>query len=372
MTVPADVAPPATTLRTSRRHESPHRARTAASTILAPLALALAVTAPDADAFRADIDAAAVGRAAVARIRGSGHQVARTSRAITSTDPELLKLTLHRSPGPATVDQGGRQSRAHGGDFVVFDMTRPYRLAVGDGCDVMAVGITRGELGPHADTVARQAARRLPADTGAQAVLSAFLLGLGRHLDELAGPAQAHVGDALVSLLLAAFTENEPGRMDTATELVDRIRVHTLANTSDPSLCVESVAAAHAISPPPVAPPLPPHRRPLRHLAARRTPRTCAPRPPRPRPRRPYHRRRGRALGHPRSPASRTRPQVPLRADRARTATPTKRDAVPGVASVKGLQAVIMERSLKVIDEELQVAGPMCRRRGALAGTRCR
>ncbi|MFC9633998.1 hypothetical protein ACFTY8_33260 [Streptomyces mirabilis] len=36
---------------------------------------------------------------------------------------------------------------------------------------------------------------------------------------------------------------------------------------------------------------------------------------------------------------------------------PMKRDAVPGVASVKGLPPVIMERSLKVIDEELQVAG---------------
>lgn len=51
---------------------------------------------------------------------------------------------------------------------------------------------------------------------------------------------------------------------------------------------------------------------------------------------------------------------------------PMKRDTVPGVASVKGPQPVIMERSLKVIDEELQLAGPMCRRRRALAGTRCR
>ncbi|GGN95586.1 AraC family transcriptional regulator [Streptomyces albiflavescens] len=218
--------------------------QTAASTILAPLA----VTAPGADAFRADIDAAAVGRAAVARIRGSGHLVARTSRAITSSDPELLKVTLHRSPSPAAVDQGGRQSRAHGGDFVVLDMTRPYRLAVADGCDVMAVGISRTELGRHADTVARHAALRLPAETGAQAVLSAFLQGLGSHLDELAGPAQAHVGDALVSLLLAAFTDGTPGRMDTETDLVDRIRVYALANIADPSLCVDSVAAAHGIS----------------------------------------------------------------------------------------------------------------------------
>ena len=75
--------------------------QTAASTILAPLA----VTAKGVDGFRADIDAVAVGRLSVARIRGSGHLVARTPRVITSTDPELLKITLHRSPRPAAVDQ---------------------------------------------------------------------------------------------------------------------------------------------------------------------------------------------------------------------------------------------------------------------------
>ncbi|MGW0572185.1 AraC-like ligand-binding domain-containing protein [Streptomyces tauricus] len=222
--------------------------QTAASAVLAPLA----VTAPDAEghgsAFRADIDAAAVGRAAVARIRGSAHLVRRSTRAISSTDPELLKITLHGSAEPAAVDQGDTRSRAHRGDFVVFDMTRPYRMAVPDGCDVLAVGISRTELGPHAGAVAGCVARRLPADSGAQAVFSGFLRGLGTHLDELAGPAQAHVGDALVSLLIAAFTETAPDRADTATELVDRIRVYALANISDPSLCVESVAAAHGIS----------------------------------------------------------------------------------------------------------------------------
>ncbi len=218
--------------------------QSAASSILAPLA----VTAPGVPGFHADIDAAAVGRTAVARIRGSGHLVTRTARAITSTDPELLKVTLHRSSAPAAVDQGGHQSQAHGGDFVVLDMTRPYRLAVPDGCDVMAVGIPRTELGRHADTVTRRSALRLPADTGAQAVLAVFLQGLGSHLDELTGPARAHAGDALVSLLIAAFTQAEPGRMDTETALVDRIRVYALANISDPSVCVDSVAAAHGIS----------------------------------------------------------------------------------------------------------------------------
>ncbi|WP_328493194.1 helix-turn-helix domain-containing protein [Streptomyces sp. NBC_00414] len=224
--------------------------QTAASTVLAPLAVTAA--ASDAEghgsAFRADIDAAAVGRAAVARVRGSAHLVRRSTRAISSTDPELLKITLHGSAVPAEVDQDGSRSRAYRGDLVVLDMTRPYRMAVPDGCDVLAVGVSRTELGPHAGVVAGRAARRLPAGTGAQAVFSGFLRGLGTHLDELAGPAQAHVGDALVSLLIAAFTETEAGRADTATELADRIRVYALANISDPSLCVESVAAAHGIS----------------------------------------------------------------------------------------------------------------------------
>ncbi|NUS31116.1 MAG: helix-turn-helix domain-containing protein [Streptomyces sp.] len=217
----------------------------AASAILAPLTVT--ASPPGGAPFHADVDAAPMGRLAVARIRGSGHLVARTSRTITSFDPELLKLTLHRSR-PALADQGGQQSQARAGDFVAFDMTRPYRLEVMDGCDVLAVGVPRAELGRHADAIGRQTARRLPAGTGAQAVLAAFLDGLGRHLDELAGPANAYVGDALVSLLVAAFTERAPGRMDTATELVDRIRVHALANISDPSLCVASVAAAHGIS----------------------------------------------------------------------------------------------------------------------------
>lgn len=229
--------------------------QTAASTVLAPLA----VTAPraaagagvgaevEANAFRADIDAAVVGRAAVARIRGSGHLVQRSARAISSTDPELLKITLHRSPEPAAADQGGTQSHAHSGDFVVFDMTRPYRLAVADDCDVMAVGISRTELGRHADTVAAggpSPARRHRRAGGARHVPP----GPRQPPRRTGGPGPGPRGRRPGVLLLAAFTETEPGRMDTATELVDRIRVYVLANISDPSLCVDSVAAAHGIS----------------------------------------------------------------------------------------------------------------------------
>lgn len=223
-------------------HATVGQLQTAASSILAPLS----VTAPGVDGFRAHIDAAALGQGAVARIRGSGHVVARPARVISSTDPELLKVTLHRSV--AVAAQGRSHASADSGDLVVFDMTRPYRLAVAEGCDVIAVGMPRTALGPYADAIAHRTAERLPTGAGTPAVLAAFLSGLGRHLDDLAGPADGHLGDALVSLLVAAFTDRAPARVDAATELVDRIRVYALANIADPSLCVESVAAAHGIS----------------------------------------------------------------------------------------------------------------------------
>ena len=83
----------------------------------------------------------------------------------------------------------------------------PYRARCRNGA---GLGVA-----PEQQAVAAQAGL---VGTGAQEVLAAFLQGLGSHLDELAGPAQAHAGDALVSLLLAAFAETEPGRMDTACD----------------------------------------------------------------------------------------------------------------------------------------------------------
>src|SRR5262249_37203513 len=57
-----------------------------------------------------------------------------------------------------------------------------------------------------------------------------------------------YLADALGALLVAALTERPPGRIETPTDLVDRIRAYAVARIADPGLCVEQAAHAHGIS----------------------------------------------------------------------------------------------------------------------------
>ncbi|WP_405811740.1 helix-turn-helix domain-containing protein [Streptomyces sp. NBC_01520] len=234
-------------METARSHVALGRAeelQSVASSALVPMR----VTAAGGAAFEARVESAAAGPLAVARIRSSPHLVSRDARSITSGDPDLLMVTLHRR-GTATVAQGDRRHRVAPGSLVAFDTARTYSLDVPGACDVVATGLPRTLLGPYAELVARRTALPLPAGSGTGAVVAAFLAGLGAHLGEMPATSRGHLGDALVSLLVAAFTEATPERAEVATPLVDRIVAYVRANLMNPDLCVESVARRHGISP---------------------------------------------------------------------------------------------------------------------------
>jgi AraC-like DNA-binding protein len=219
------------------------RLQAAASATLVPLR----VIPPGHAAFQVQFKAASAGPVAVARIRGTRHVVTRDVNRISSADRDLIKVTLHRG-GPAIAAQGPRQSRAAPGDLLLFDTTRPYRLALTGACDVVAIGLPRGMLGSRADRICARAATPLRSDTGFRAVIAAFLSALGDQAGDLPGTPGIHVADALASLLIAAFAETAPERICSGTSLADRIAAYSLANLGDPALSAESVARRHGIS----------------------------------------------------------------------------------------------------------------------------
>jgi AraC-like DNA-binding protein len=224
-------------------HTCPADLQAVASSILVPLR----VTAPAGRPFRARLTAAVAGPLVAARIRGTAHVVSRQARSITSSDPGLLKVTFHRR-GMAMVAQDGRENRVKPGDLVVVDTARPYHLAVDDLCDVVVIGVPRSFLGVQGDLISRRSATPLEAGSGTRAVVAATMSGLGDHIDGLPGPAGRHLGDALTSLLIAAFTETAAERADVASDLTERIIAYALANLADPTLSVASVARHHGIS----------------------------------------------------------------------------------------------------------------------------
>ncbi|GAA4605695.1 helix-turn-helix domain-containing protein [Actinoallomurus liliacearum] len=230
------------------RLQRPEDLQAVASSILVPLRVTAPVDAAFPGRFRATVDSAHVGPVILAHIRGAAHQVTREADHISSTDGELLKVTLHRS-GPADVFQDDRTRRARAGDLVVFDTARPYRLTVTDACDVIVIAVPRTMLGANADVISRRAAMPVPCEAGTRAVIAAFFSDLAERIDDLPGGSNLHLADALASLLVATFTDTSPQRVEVTADLTDRITAYTIANLGDPALSVESVARRHGISP---------------------------------------------------------------------------------------------------------------------------
>ncbi|HEX6470034.1 MAG TPA: helix-turn-helix domain-containing protein [Streptosporangiaceae bacterium] len=214
-----------------------------ASSMLVPLR----VWAPPDVRFRAYVERADVGAAVVARLRSTQHTVDRDAHSISSGDRDLFKLILHLS-GDLAVRQDGYQARMAPDHLILCDTARPYQLVAPGACDVVIVGLPRSLFGSSADLMCRMTARSMPSDRGTKAVIAAFLTGLADNIDDLPGPAGVRLADALVSLVIAAFTEITPGRRDAGTELVDRILAFASANLHDPLLSAESVARRHGIS----------------------------------------------------------------------------------------------------------------------------
>jgi AraC-like DNA-binding protein len=219
--------------------------QTTVSSFLVPLT----VTAPDSQDFRAVVESAGSTRLSAGRVRSTPHRVRREARSMSSSDPDLFKVTLHRR-GSAWASQGGRQRQVRTGDLLALDTTRPYTLSLPDPCDVVVVGLPRGLLGPHAKTLARRSGEPVPSDAGMGALCAALLTGLGDQVDSLGPSHTEYVLDAVTGLLIGALADVPAERVETpAAAIVDRIVAFTLANLHDPDLCAASVAARHGISP---------------------------------------------------------------------------------------------------------------------------
>ena len=213
----------------------------------------LRVTIPAVSEFDAVVNATTVGPVVVAHIRCGPATVWRDRGAISSSDPHLVKVMLHRS-GPVMVAQDGRTSVLSPGELVAYDTARPYRLVCGDTSDLFVLGIPHAAFGGYADSVSRRTALPVSGEAALGRLLGSLLRG-GERADEdesggVPGPARLHLADALTALVLAAFTTAwaGPGAAAEGDGLADRIRADVLGHLDDPELCAEVVARRHRIS----------------------------------------------------------------------------------------------------------------------------
>ncbi|MCP9981776.1 hypothetical protein [Actinomadura madurae] len=262
---------------------------------------------PDKRDFSARLLLGTLGPVHVAEIAAPAGECRRGPELIARTRHDLYNIHVLVA-GRVTVEQAGRTARLEPGDIVPLDSWRPLRC-VTEGSRHIAVAFPAAMLPVPMECAERFAAVRFPGDRGVAGLLSAFVRGLPRHLDDTEVAGSGRLGARIVELLATVLDEWDAADPD--PPLLRRIHAHIDERLADPGLSPASIAAAHHISVRYLHKLFEAERVTVAECVRRRPAGPVPPRPARPRAARPPGQRDRRPLGLHRP--GRVQPGVPRR-----------------------------------------------------------
>lgn len=206
----------------------------------------------DTAGFSGDVDSADLGSVVLASVTASHAVVERTRRLIRQDDPELYKFGLQVS-GTSVVEQDDRQAQLTPGDLAIYDTSRPYRISFSDDFRMTVAMFPRKLVRLPEDHMAGLTAVRLAGDSGLGALIAPLMKGLTGDLGDATTVIAAHLGDAVVDLVTAAFAQQLQQPLDagsSASRRALRARVGKFIDDHlhDPDLTSKAVADAHFVS----------------------------------------------------------------------------------------------------------------------------
>jgi len=194
----------------------------------------------------------ALGTVIMAEVRSSDAVVERMHRPIGKGDPELYTFGL-LIRGRCVIEQDGRRACLSPGDFVLYDTSRPYRIDVRDDFR-MTVAMFPGALIqlPPAHKASITAVR-LAGDQVLAGLLTPLMRSLGSGLTPAGAVATAHLGDAVINLITAAFAQQLAPTLSEDTPAGHKVLAAQVywfidENLHDPDLNSRAIAAAHFVS----------------------------------------------------------------------------------------------------------------------------
>lgn len=199
--------------------------------------------------FRAEVQGRQLGQLGIGRIAVGAHAIERLGGTPHHAAGDRLKLVMQIS-GTTVLEQGGESCAIGAGQWVIYDMARPYRLSNQEPTRQMAMMVPRDAFAGLADT-----ARRIGVQPRPIAGMARLLRRCGQGvLDDLQPAMDGAESDGLDSDLggtmldLMRLTLGECSATLSRTSMQDTMRARVAAyirhNFRDPDLSLDTVAAA--------------------------------------------------------------------------------------------------------------------------------
>ncbi|XPP25485.1 MAG: helix-turn-helix domain-containing protein [Leucobacter sp.] len=212
----------------------------------------LQVESPDPSSFAAHLSGRVLEGVFFSEIGVTSHQVTRTPELIASSAEMFYKLTLQLS-GTALLVQDGKEAILKPGDIGLYDTSRPYTLAFDSSMHAIVVMFPHGLLDVDASEAGALTALRLAGDEGLARLVSPFLREMIRTVGTVDGATELRLVhntvDMISTLLSSEVIRLSGGSRTRSGELLHSIHEYISRNLHDPGLGIQSIAAAHFISP---------------------------------------------------------------------------------------------------------------------------
>ncbi|MCX4767951.1 helix-turn-helix domain-containing protein [Streptomyces sp. NBC_01275] len=215
---------------------------------------ATSIHAPD---FWATAHLMEMGPVAVMSVSALPTNYRRSPKMIRQSDPERYHLTLLLD-GALALEHANRSDVFSSLDLHVVDSSHPYDLRATDDRQrraVKGIGIdfSKASLPMPPDRIQSLLGRRLPGQEGVGALLTEFLISIGRQAETLQPCDAPSLGTVLLDLVSAWFASlvNAEATLPPETHqrvTAERVQAFIWKNLRDPELTPTAIAAAHHIS----------------------------------------------------------------------------------------------------------------------------
>jgi AraC family transcriptional regulator, positive regulator of tynA and feaB len=165
-----------------------------------------------------------------------------------AADPLFVCLLLS---GEGEVNQDGRSTLVHAGEYAFYDATRPFNVAIADAFDVLLVCFSNGAVIREVGSTEVITAQTYGVNSVLTAMVAKYLRRLAETMPELSETIFARLAETAVSLLaIGAIETAKPPRQNswTRSTTLKRIKFYSMARLQTPKLSPAKVAAEMGIS----------------------------------------------------------------------------------------------------------------------------
>ena len=204
------------------------------------------------DGFYGAVSQSAVGPATFTNVDSCAQRVFRTPSRIARASEDYVLLALGNS-GVNGVYQDGREAIVSGGQFAIYDTTRPYELRFDDSFSQTILQMPRKQLQQRIGAFDTLTATTFSSDRPLEGLVYEFLTRMSRTIDYVDPATATRLLDQGLDLIAMAFAQRmqdcSPDQSFHRSALLYRLKNYILTHLSDPELSMSEVAAAIGISP---------------------------------------------------------------------------------------------------------------------------